>query len=555
MTRSAPLTQNYKFVKLGDINIRNRFEINFSFLGKSSAQIYLCSNAEVKRGTCFIFILGGWNGEGSVIRRCREGASPRNSEDRLKGCENVVNKIEHRPLFSCDQWSQISIRYVNQQLDVTINDERLLSYHAQNDNEFNSFTRLFIHSNTENALWKYHQYTYYEARKPNVNFINSNKFLVNSNHLHISFLANHAKDITIQLYDTSQELIKTEYYKSDQNTQWNYKTFISDVDESAEYNLRISFSPNDKIAIRNIVRHLDCKESKTDKFHLSTLEYNFVTKSNIKCSSLRHTAKQLNLQLPHKSIDSCPSNKQQECDLYNKLFNTTNCPHRITCNEKSCHCSTGYTGQYCDKKCERGNYGCNCACECGKCVSSFCNPANGDCYFGCNNINYLAPDCMKRNLPVLTGIASTQTDCVTNCTIKIYDKELKYDGVAGPKYYYTRLIQPNRTTTEGELTQIKINIIKFTNLIKESKYAYQIILCVTSTKSNCGFDELTTFEFETTCEELRKDQILIGSIDRRTTINVASYNSNKNCFLSSYYMIVVDSASNSVQKSKHLELK
>lgn len=95
---------------------------------------------------------------------------------------------------------------------------------------------------------------------------------------------------------------------------------------------------------------------------------------------------------------------------------------------------------------------------------------------------------------------ASQTDCVTTCTITIYDKELKYDGVQKPKYYYTRLVQPNGTITEGELTSIKINVINFTNLIKELKYKYEIILCVTDKKSECFIDNLTLFGFETTCE-------------------------------------------------------
>ncbi|XP_065168454.1 uncharacterized protein [Atheta coriaria] len=49
ITRSAQLTQNYKFEKLEEIKIRNHFELNFSFLGKSSAQIYLCSHPMIKR--------------------------------------------------------------------------------------------------------------------------------------------------------------------------------------------------------------------------------------------------------------------------------------------------------------------------------------------------------------------------------------------------------------------------------------------------------------------------------------------------------------------------
>ncbi|XP_065159362.1 phosphatidylinositol phosphatase PTPRQ-like [Atheta coriaria] len=143
-------------------------------------------------------------------------------------------------------------------------------------------------------------------------------------------------------------------------------------------------------------------------------------------------------------------------------------------------------------------------------------------------------------------------NCVTNCTITIYGNELKYDGVQAPKYYYTRLFQPNRTISEGELTSIKVNLIHFTNLIKEYKYNYQIVLCVTDQKSECFNDDLTTFEFKTTCEELHNDQILIKSLNRRTTINVTSYNSNINCFLHEYSMLILDEANSTVQYSKHL---
>ncbi|XP_065168042.1 uncharacterized protein [Atheta coriaria] len=554
MTKSAQLTQNYKFEKVGEINIRNRFEINLSFLGKPSAQIYFCSNAQIKRGICFIFILGGWNGKGSVIRRCKEGASPTNSEDRLKGCENIVHKIEHKPLFSIDYWSQISIRYINQQLEVIINEEHLLSYHANDQGEFNNFTKLFIHSNTEDALWKYHDYTYYEARKPITNLINSNWFYMDSNHLCISFFAKFTKDITLQLYDVSQELIKTEYYKSDKNTQWNYKTFYSDVYEDAEYYLRISFSPNDKVAIRNIVRHLDCTGSKTDKFHFSSLEYNYDSANNIKCSSLRHKTTQLKILFPNESTDVFSIDNQNQCNICTEFYNTTECPHRITCNEESCHCPTGYIGKYCDKVCDRGKYGCNCEFECANCISNFCSPANGECYFGCNDLNYVAPFCKQRNLPVLTAIASTQTDCITNCTITIYEKELKYEGVQEPKYYYTRLFEPKGTITEGDLTSIKVNFFNFTNLIKKLKYKYEIVLCFTNTKSACFIDDLTTFEFETTCEELHADQFLIESVDRRTTINVTSYNPSQNCRLDEYHMLILNKAGIAIYYLKHLKI-
>ncbi|XP_065168041.1 uncharacterized protein [Atheta coriaria] len=554
MTKSALLTQNYKFEKLADINIRNHFEINFSFLGKSSAQIYLCSNHLIKRGECIIFIVGGWNGEGSVIRRCKEGASPINSENRLKGCENVVNKIDHKPLFSIDAWSQISIRYVNQQLEIIINDERLLSYQAENENEFNNFTKLFIHSNTESALWKYHEYSYYEARKPFFNFINSNWFFMDSSHLCISFFAKFTEDITLQLYDVSHELIKTEYYKSDPNTQWNYKTFDSDVYEDAEYYLRISFNPNDKIAIRNNVNHLDCNGNKTNNFHFSSLEYNFDSANNIKCSSLRHKTTQFKISLPYQSTDVFTSDNQNQCNICSEFYNTTECPYRITCNEELCYCSPGHTGKYCEENCGRGKYGCNCASECANCNSNFCNPVNGECYFGCNDLKYIGPFCNETNLLVLTGIASTHTDCITNCTITIYDKGVKYDGAREPKYYYTRLFQPNGTVTEGELTPIKVNVINFTNLTKESNYNYQIVLCSSDTRSECYINDLTTFEFETTCEELHKDQIQIHSIHKSTTINVTSYNSNTNCLLDEYYILILDEANNTVQYSKQFEL-
>lgn len=63
----------------------NEFELNFSFLGKSNANIYLCSFEEYiqKINSCFIFELGHENGKKSILKNCVNGMY----------CENILQEV------------------------------------------------------------------------------------------------------------------------------------------------------------------------------------------------------------------------------------------------------------------------------------------------------------------------------------------------------------------------------------------------------------------------------------------------------------------------------
>ncbi|XP_065158771.1 uncharacterized protein [Atheta coriaria] len=542
LTRATTPGEQYEYKEIRDIQILNQLELNFSFLGKSNAHIYLCSGVLNNANSCLVFILGSGNGNRSHIKLCKYNAT--------KTCENLIEEIIHDHFFSENNWSQITIRYLNQQLQVIVNNKRLISLNSMNWNytiEFQKYTKVSIHSNTENALWKYHEYSYYEDRRIHLAERSSTSlmFHVKSTYLCISFFANFQKEITIQLYDHSERLIETEKYSCKHSTQWNYKTFNTPVHENHEYFIVLQSSYGDIIAIRDMVIHDDCNTMDRFNHHISSLSFSLASIKNIKCSSLRHRSKHLTIH---------PADNKSHCKICSaKYHNTIQNSHRIICNEQLCYCSNGYIGNYCEKQCEDGRYGCNCVCKCGECVEGLCNPVNGECNLGCKN-NYIEPYCIERNLPVITGIASIQSDCVTNCTIRIYDKELKYDGAQEPQYYYTRLIHPNNTVTERQITPVKVNVINFTNLIKDTKYNYQIVLCVGEKKSTCFKQELTIFQFETTCDELHNYQIIIKNIEKETNIYVENYQPVRNCFIQNYQMLILDEAGNTVQSATHLEV-
>ncbi|XP_065166684.1 uncharacterized protein [Atheta coriaria] len=344
--RAEPKIEKYNFEKLDPIKIFNQFELNFSFLGKSNAQIYMCTGAQVQKSACFIFILGGWEGTGSILRRCKNGTSPIISNDKLDGCENVVKKKEHGSLFSEDNWSHISIRYSNQQLQVIVDDNSLMLYNAANNSEFNQYERLFIHSFNETALWKYHNYLYHEARSVKNGYIDSNWFYVNSGQLCISFFANFEKETTISLYGYSDndipKQIKTFNYEGDKNLQWNYKTLNSSEVENNTYILRINVDEENIIAIRNVIHQVNCGRTKRNQFHSSILSFDGLPLKT-KCTSLREKSAQLALR--QASINS---DTEKQNSLCTTLYNNTVCQHRIICNEEFCYCSMGFHGTYCE---------------------------------------------------------------------------------------------------------------------------------------------------------------------------------------------------------------
>ncbi|XP_065168192.1 LOW QUALITY PROTEIN: receptor-type tyrosine-protein phosphatase S-like [Atheta coriaria] len=549
---AEPRKNKYNFEKLDPIKIFNQFELNFSFLGKSNAQIYMCTGTQVQKSACFTFILGGWEGKGSILRRCKNGTSPIISTDKLDGCENVVEKKVHGSLFSEDNWSHISIRYSNKQLLVIVDDNSLMLYIAANNCEFNQYSRLFIHSYNETALWKYHNYLYQEARNIQNGYIDSNWFHVSSGQLFISFFANFEKETTISLYGYSDndipKQIKTFNYEGDKNLQWNYKTFNSSEVENNTYILRIYVDEENIIAIRNVIYHVNCRINKRNHFHSSILSFDGLPYKT-KCTSLREKSAQLALRQASNRSDT-----EKQNSLCTTFYNNTVCKHRIICNEKFCYCSMGFNGIYCESACNPGTYGFNCESKCGECkYSTNCNTISGECPNGCKD-NYIGPNCKQRDLPVLNDIAGIQTECISDCAITIFDNNLNYDGVQQPKYYYTQLTHPNRIRTEGEVTSIKSHIIKFTNLLKDHKYTYQIVLCVNNNKRECYGKNIKTFEFETKCEEISQDQIIIKSVPVLTTVTVTDYNSEIQCDLSQYRWSLIETSRNKEIRSGSLDV-
>ncbi|XP_065167698.1 uncharacterized protein [Atheta coriaria] len=464
----------------------------------------------------------------------------------------ITWQINHPQLFSEDHWSQISIRYYNQQLLVIIDDVSLISYNVSNQNEFNNYIRLFIQSYTENAVWKYHEYLYHEARRIKHQQIDSDWFQVHCNQICISLFANFEKETTLQLFDESRNLINTYDYQRDSNSQWNYKTFDSSVVANNSYILRITSTRNydNMIAIRNVFLHEDCK-IKQKQFHASILSYNGLP-DDIKCTSLREKNTKLIIRYPIKNETIYLAENKKHNDFCSKFYNSAICAHRMTCNENFCYCSMGYTGKYCHEDCNWGTYGFNCESKCGECRLVHCSENTGKCPGGCKD-NYIEPFCKQSDLPVLNDIASIQTDCIFNCIIIIYDNELNYDGRHQPKYYYTRLFHSNTRVTEGEITPIEQNVIHFNNLIKSAKYSYQIVLCVNAKKEKCFDKDIKTFVFATQCRELESDQINIESVNKSTTVKITSFNSETECDFSQYHWLISKVADNTIVRSGALQ--
>lgn len=344
-THGYPITKEYDLKQLVEIKILNQFELNFSFLGKSDAYIYLCTNTDDGERNCFVGGFGISNGTESSLLLCQGHVAHLISANVLsENCQSITDKITHEAIFSENQWSQISIKYLNQYLEVIIDNTSLLSYNAPDINDFNKYTKIFIHSGTENASWKYHEYSYYEMRSPKMKYVDSSWFNVSSNQLCISLLANYKHHITMKLFNStdSKMIINEVNYQSDKNTKWNYKTFNTFALETGKYLLRIEYNPDDIVAIREVIFHEndECNDNTLNDFHYSSLDYktNRWDNINITCSSLLY---------PHIQLTFENVNEVCGVELCTEFYNSSVCPHMITCSEDTCfyNCSVshGYT--------------------------------------------------------------------------------------------------------------------------------------------------------------------------------------------------------------------
>jgi hypothetical protein len=148
------------------INAENKFEQNFqislSIRISREAHIFLCDGDKVEESNCYWFLLMGFRGNKTELRKCAQGTIPVRSNIAVpKSCETPIQTIMHNNsesrYLTNKEWRHFELSKKDNILSFKrLNNKDAIIQYDDSEEVYN-ITRMMIHSkDTINGLWKIH---------------------------------------------------------------------------------------------------------------------------------------------------------------------------------------------------------------------------------------------------------------------------------------------------------------------------------------------------------------------------------------------------------------
>ncbi|XP_072767764.1 receptor-type tyrosine-protein phosphatase S-like isoform X2 [Anoplolepis gracilipes] len=434
----ASLDEEYHYVDLKHITAA---KLSVSIRGSHDAHILLCNSKDYYRDFCYWIIIGGWENNLSVIRKCPTGVPQVGKwPEKDSICAEKQDSFEHSPL-SAIEWQSFIIMwdFVTRNISVYDTNNVIMTYEDAEKPEHSSIDyHMFIRSNTK-MLFRFHIYDFLHTTIQNTALTSPTVQLYNKTICVQMLIGLCAEcDAHIKLHDSIDlKALETVIVKGSSKAaihglpMWQFVQIKKSL-PMANNNVKLVVEPrlnkpssNPLWAIANVRQcstndslrwgSMDTKQDrgeKSEKFWPNVTCQKLFYDDHTVVNSILDAKSDMNLDY----VD-CPEGKigpQCFISCNDHLVSNADCKETAICYKDGCTCPPGFLESTCSKSCESHTYGYGCKKTCGVChkTSSYeasCNAITGKCYDGCDNL-YVPPLCqLKIDKPNASVIISTYT--------------------------------------------------------------------------------------------------------------------------------------------------
>ncbi|KAK9883921.1 hypothetical protein WA026_004861 [Henosepilachna vigintioctopunctata] len=395
-------TNRLSFTPISKVKHSENFNVTLS-VRSTQVHFLLCDKKDVTSANCYWFIIQGWKGNKSVLRKCSKQIPDVVNEYPKNPCKHpVVTKThpdDYQRFLNFYKWTHLTLEKQGPTLylrNIENGVSDTIIEYTDGEDVIN-VEYLLGHTKDSIAYYKLHKHQYLRTSQPSENIIAFNVPVMEVKNRKICFsvLLTTCRNCwtTFSAFFVPEQTIE---FIDHLNVRPSYGIWTEHKFEIENVNhLFFNIGIGNRLQQDGSDINLSSAFWALDNFRqCHDKEYRVSMKQvkNLKKCFLIYPAKEAEWQNPELSYmpekkcrswqqlgDSCiPCNLLKEDNKLGTCENLRAC--EFTSNGSKCFCSPGSTGPECKRVCEPGTYGYGCSQQCGNCFSgNECRIQDGVC--------------------------------------------------------------------------------------------------------------------------------------------------------------------------------